>query len=414
MQRKISKEAIVAIVGVVGAIIVLVGITRQRRTSQPQVRQPSRVARQTTKKATPAPVIKTEPTTESRPSAETPQISLSQAVGQRIIFSYEGYSPPDRLKELIRRGEVGGIIIFKRNVASPSRLAATLNELQSIPRPAGLEAPLLVMIDQEGGRVKRLPGPPERSPQAIGRKGSTEVAREEGVNTGRYLKSHGVNVNLAPLMDVARPGTYQERSLRSYGSDANLVASMADAFATGLLQENVVPCFKHFPGLGMASTDEDMKVNRLDLSLAELNTVDEAPFKRASANSMVMTSTALYPKLDDQPALFSKRIVTGELRDKLGFKGISITDDLEVPAMQSYGSTTERGRKAIEAGNDLLLYCVSFKQTEKALRGLTELYKSKKLNTDDLYATTSRVLAFRTRLKKEEATENAEPDVGKQ
>ena len=256
-------------------------------------------------------------------------LKLSQAVGQRIIYAYDGWTPPRLLREMIGRGEVGGIIIFKRNVKSDSHLAATLKQLQAIPRPAGLKAPLLIMVDQEGGRVKRLAGPPGQSPGRIGR-----------------------------------------------------IASAA-------------------------FTNEDLKINRLNIQLVKLTKTDLFPFKRAPARSMVITSTGIYPALDKQPALFSKRIVMGELRQKLGFAGISITDDLEVPALQSFGSTTTRGKRAIEAGNDLLLFCVSLREGQKALLGLTALYRNKRLDSKELFRTTARILAFRQSLQNDGARKAA-------
>lgn len=349
----------------------------------------------------PAPTAEA-PATPTPKSTATPNpvasLKLSQAVGQRIIYAYYGFRPPARLRELIRRGEAGGIILFKRNVQSSARLAATMRELQNIRRPRGLEAPLLIMTDQEGGQVKRLPGPPTLSPRQIGRSGSAQTARSQGIDAGRYLRGCGVNVNLAPVVDVARADTYQEKTFRAYGRDAGLVSKLARSFADGMAAQGVAPCFKHFPGLGAAPSNEDLKVNRLDLGRKTLDAVDLLPFKQAGPHTLVMTSTGVYPHLDKQPALFSRRVVTGELRGRVGFRGISITDDLEVPAMLSYGTATERGRRAILAGNDILLYCVSLDQAVLALRGLTKLYEQDKLSTRELYATTARVLAFRARL----------------
>ena len=385
MQPKLPRSMALALAASACAVAIFIGANLLR--SPVPLPEPTRA---------PAPQATLAPA--PAPAPEAPALTLSQAVGQRIIYSYGGYEPPTRLRELIRRGEAGGVILFKRNVASQQRLARTMRGLQAIRRPKGAEAPLLIMIDQEGGLVKRLPGPPLRSPRQVGRAGSVEAARREGVATGRYLRSCGVNVNLAPLVDVARPGTYQERTSRAYGRDASLVARMGGAFAAGMREQNVVPCFKHFPGMGAAPVDEDLKVNRLDIPRKTLDRVDLMPFKQADEASMVMTSTGLFPSLDKQPALFSPRVVRGELRRKIGFVGLTITDDLEVPALLPYGSATERGRRAILAGNDLLLYCVSLDEGRKALTGLTRLYKQKKLDENELYTTTARVLAFRAKL----------------
>lgn len=401
-MRKFPRDFVAALLVLTGIGAIFLGTHWFRPTGTPQ--NPT-AAQPILPTATVSPSPTASPTPDDGIDDEVATLRLSQAIGQRIIYSYEGYAPPQQLKNLIARGEAGGVIIFKRNVRSAAHLATTLQQLQSIARPAAVSSPLLMMIDQEGGSVKRLPGPPTRSPREIGRLDSSAVARQEGLDTGSYLKASGINVNLAPLVDVARPGTYQERSSRSYGRSSPLVAKLATAFAAGLQEGGVVPCFKHFPGLGAAFSDEDLKVNRLELPLRELNSVDLPPFRGAGAHSLVMTSTGVYPALDTQPALFSRRIVTGELRDKLGFAGLSITDDLEVPALQSYGSTTERGRRAIEAGNDLLLYCVSLTQARRALQGLTKLYENQKLDSRQLYQTTTRILAFREQMNSNSKTE---------
>src|SRR5436305_1093954 len=160
------------------------------------------------------------------PAPAPPALTTRQLVGQHMIYSYGGVSPPPALERRIRGGEAAGVILFGRNIASRARLRATIARLQALPRPAGLRAPLLVMIDQEGGFVKRLSGAPSRSPAAIGRSGSAALARREGAATARNLRAVGVNVDLAPVLDVARPGSFQERLERSYSRDPAKVAAL--------------------------------------------------------------------------------------------------------------------------------------------------------------------------------------------
>ena len=177
------------------------------------------------------------------PQPSLPALTTRQLVGQHMVFAYAGTTPPAALQRRIGAGEAAGVILFARNIASRGRLRATLARLQAIPRPAGLRAPLLVMIDQEGGFVKRLAGAPSRSPAAIGRIGSTAVARSEGAATARNLRDVGINVNLAPVLDTARPGSFSEQLERSYSRDPAKVARLGTAFASARIISFEMRCF---------------------------------------------------------------------------------------------------------------------------------------------------------------------------
>lgn len=156
------------------------------------------------------------------PQAETSihQLTPVQLAGQRIIAGYRGYKPPPELRRRIRRGEVGGVILFRRNVKSRDQVADVIERLQAVPRPHDVDEPLLVMVDQEGGSVVRIPGAPRRSAADVGASGSERAARATGRAAGRTLRAARVNVNLAPVVDVARNGSAMQRERRAYGTDA--------------------------------------------------------------------------------------------------------------------------------------------------------------------------------------------------
>src|SRR6202012_429708 len=180
--------------------------------------------------------------------------------------------------------------------------------------------PLLVMTDQEGGQVKRVDGAPEASAATMGAEGPS-FSRREGRETAANLKSLGVNVDLAPVLDVGRPGGVIADTERSFGETPGAVASTAVPFAQGLEEGGVAATAKHFPGLGTASENTDFEGQRLGLSKAELRAADEGPSAAfiAPGGKLVMLSTATYPAFSDRPAAFTRRIATGELRDRLGF-----------------------------------------------------------------------------------------------
>jgi beta-N-acetylhexosaminidase len=322
----------------------------------------------------------------------------AQLAGQRIVVGFDGRSAPEAILRRAAAGELGGVILFARNIGSRDQVRALVGRLQATADRAPGGRRLLVMVDQEGGQVSRLPGPPRRSPAEVGRTASIAVARGEGRATGRSLAGVGINVDLAPVVDVARPGTNMAKLERSYGPRRGVVTRMATAFAAGLRASGVLSCAKHFPGLGLARGDEDLRLNRIDLPLSRLRAVDEPPFT-AAGTELVMVSTGIYPALDDAPALFSPRIVTGELRDHLVFQGTTLTDDLEVPAIASSGTPATRALRAARAGNDLLLFAQSTDAGLAAAQGLQAALADGSLDRAQFEAATRRTLDLRSRVR---------------
>ena len=257
------------------------------------------------------------------------------------------------------------------------------------------------MIDQEGGQVKRLSGAPDRSPAQVGATGDPGVARDLGRATAKNLLGVGVNVNLAPVLDIGRPGSFVRRLGRAYGSTASRVIRMGVPFAQGLGDGGVAATAKHFPGLGDATVDEDTSNNRSDRSALFLRGTDMAPFAAAfkARIPMVMTSTSIYTALDSaRPALLSAKITTGELRDRLKFAGVSITDDLDVQALRRFGSGPRLGLRAARAGNDLLLFAQSYANAAAAGAAIIRAASDGDFTRGNLEEHARRVLALRASL----------------
>ena len=329
--------------------------------------------------------------------APEPALTLRQAVGQHMVFAYDGLEPPPALRRRIARGEAAGVILFARNVRSAAQVRATMRGLQAIRRPRGLRAPLIVMADQEGGPVRRIPGAPQRPAAAVG---SAEQAHADGLAAARTLRAAGVNMDLAPVADVARPGAALERERRIYASWATRVAQLASAFAGGLHDGGVRATAKHYPGFGAAAVNTDNAPARIATPLEQLRAVDEPPFARLVGEGVdaVMLSTAVYPALDERPAALSRRWVTGELRERLGFGGVSMTDDLGTPAVATYGSNRQRAVRAVRAGIDLPLFSASYGAGAQAAEGLLAAARHGDLGARSLRAAARRVLALRAKL----------------
>jgi beta-N-acetylhexosaminidase len=319
----------------------------------------------------------------------------SQLAGQRIVAGFPGREAPGPVKRMIRRGELAGVILFSANLPDRAGARRLVRRLQAIPRPPGLRDPLLVMVDQEGGLVKRLPGPPSVSAEQMGRRGAA-FSRRQGRATASSLRDVGIDVDLAPVLDVARPGGVIAATERGFGSTASRVAATAVPFAAGLQEGGVAATAKHFPGLGAARENTDFAVQRIGLSRRTLRAVDEVPYRRfvEQGGAMVMLSTAIYPAFSLIPAAFARPIATGELRSRLGFEGVSITDALESAAVRAFGGPAKAAVAAARAGTDLLLFA-DFRAAAKARRALVKGLRDGRLDRAGLERSVERTLDLR-------------------
>ena len=323
-------------------------------------------------------------------------VSDRELIGQRLMVRMDGVATP-QLKRQARDGEIGGVIAFPPTGQPTDELEAEIAALQRAARGAG-RPPLLVAIDQEGGEVKRLPeGPPVRSPSELSAPGDEPVARREGRRTGRFLAGLGIDVDLAPVLDVpSSPSSFI--ASRAFGSDPRVVAANGVAFAAGLQSGGATPTAKHFPGLGRAVANTDLERSEVDASRRRLDE-DLAPFREAIARGIpaVMTANATYRALDpDLPAALSPAIVEGLLRDELGFEGVVITDDLGAGAVRDVMSEPEAAAAAARAGDDVLLLA----QTADAgdsLAALEQAVASGELDRAGLERSALRLLALKGR-----------------
>jgi beta-N-acetylhexosaminidase len=332
----------------------------------------------------------------ARPAALTP----AQLAGQHVVFPFAGRVPPPALLARIRRGEAAGVIFLGANIGTPAQVRALTRRLQAVPRPPGLRAPLLLMVDQEGGSVKRLPGAPSRGAPQIGATGRPAIARAEGRATAATLRAAGMNVDLAPVVDVVRPESALHAEGRGFGFTAPAAARFGAAFARGLHEGGVAATAKHFPGFGAAPTNTDAGAVRIAVPLRELRAVDRVPFRSAikAGAGLVMLSSAVYPALSSRPAVLSPRVVQGELRDRLGFKGVTISDDLEGPAFAAYGGPTGAGVQAARAGVDLMLYARTYAAAARAANGLAAAIRRGEVDRGALETSRRRIQALRASL----------------
>ncbi|MFF3393459.1 glycoside hydrolase family 3 N-terminal domain-containing protein [Streptomyces sp. NPDC002669] len=296
-----------------------------------------------------------------RTRSPLPALTPAQRAGQCVIHSYAGLTPPAPLMEAIGQGRTAGVIFFKENIGSPSQIAGVIREMNEANASAPVKAPLLLMTDQEGGMVRRLPGEPLLSAKDVGASADPEGRAEyTGNGAGLNLAGVGMNVNLAPVLDVyRRTGDFTDQYERSYGKRPDAVGVCGSAFITAQQNLGVAATAKHFPGLGPAAANQNTDLGPVTLttSAATLRGVDEVPYRAAisAGTKLVMLSWAVYPALDaERPAGLSPAVV-GELRNRLGFRGVTVTDALEAGALQAYGGAARRAVLAAAAGMDLIL-----------------------------------------------------------
>jgi beta-N-acetylhexosaminidase len=331
-----------------------------------------------------------------------------QLAGQRVIYSYPGLSPPASLLTQIANGEVAGVIFFGSNISSPSQIAGVIKELENADASASnpVRAPLLLMTDQEGGLVRRLPGAPLLSEKQIGLSSNPESqATLAGTGAGDNLRSVGMNVNLAPVLDVFRhPGDFIDQFQRSYSSNPAVVSSLGADFITAQQATGVAATAKHFPGLGTASASQNTDLGPVTIndSITRIRTIDELPYHAAIAagTKLVMVSWASYPNIGStRPAGLSSTVVQGELRRGLGYNGVTITDAIGAGALQAYGSTATRSTMAAQIGMDLILSAAqNVNEGNAAVAALAAGYSSGSLNQARFLSSVDRIIALRSSL----------------
>ncbi|WP_316525842.1 glycoside hydrolase family 3 N-terminal domain-containing protein [Kitasatospora brasiliensis] len=326
--------------------------------------------------------------------------------GRRIVLSYSGPTPPAGVLQTIREGRAAGVILFGENVTSPAQLAEAVAALKQAAAEAPHPRTLLLMTDQEGGKVRRLPGAPELSARGVGSAANpVAAAADSGAGAARTLADAGLNLNLAPVLDVYdKPDNFIDHFERSFSQDPAKVAELGTAFLTAQQGLGVAATAKHFPGLGAAPRGENTDEGpvTLNVPLSQLRSRGEAPYRAAIAAGvrLVMASWAVYPALDpDHPAGFSPRIIQGELRGRLGFDGVTVTDAMEAEALAPYGGTGDRALAAAGAGMDLLLCSARDpQQGEDATEALAAALDDGRLDRHAFTAAVARVDALRTSL----------------
>jgi beta-N-acetylhexosaminidase len=295
--------------------------------------------------------------------------------GIRLWVGFQGAVFGEELKFLIREFHIGGIVLFRRNIEGPEQLGTLLREVQELAREY-LGRPLWVSIDQEGGPVQRLVPPFTRLPSAreLAHQGAGAVM-DWAATAARELREVGVQVNLAPVLDVMPEGKPTFMEERSLGADPELVADLGRVWIEALQHNGVSATAKHYPGLGSAELDPHHFAPVIRWNSDTTMWRDIMPFRQAinAGVHCIMTSHALYPDLDPEwPATLSPNVNRSLLREKLGFEGVLLSDDMDMAAILENYSWDVVVRQGLLSSIDFFLLCQHSKNVEPFYRALSD------------------------------------------
>ena len=310
--------------------------------------------------------------------------SNSQIAGQRMMVGFNGTELNNDLRYLIKTLKVGGIILFSRNIKDPRQLNRLCTSIQEYAHSVG-QPPLFIAIDQEGGTVARLKKPHFKEFSGIRKLETESDVINFATEMADVLKSLGINMNMAPVLDVAPINIQSIMKKRTFGHDPGRVSEMGSAFIKQHQKKGIMAVGKHFPGIGRTTLDSHLDLPELETTESELDSFDLIPFKAAidAQVSGIMLSHIRYTGIDPHwPASLSPGIVSSLLRDKMGFNGIVMTDDLDMGAVINHYDIHTAIHQILTADVDIALIChkgpnieIAFEEIKKKMADDTRLKK---------------------------------------
>jgi beta-N-acetylhexosaminidase len=301
------------------------------------------------------------------------RMTLDEKIGQMLIVGFDGYAVNDHIRAMIRNHHVGGIILYGYNVENSSQLLALINTLKRVNSVN--EIPLFISVDEEGGRVSRMPAELRRLPtnETIGRRNSEDLSYRIGNVIAEELRAFGFNMNFAPVLDINSNPNNPVIGDRSFGSTPEIVSRLGVQTMIGIRLGGVIPVVKHFPGHGDTSVDSHVGLPSVNHDLNRLRNFEIIPFEQAIRNGAdaVMVAHILLNRIDPaNPASLSRTVITDILRNSLNFSGVVITDDMTMGAIVQNYDLSNAAVKAVNAGNDIVLVSRGYNNEVEVINAL--------------------------------------------
>lgn len=324
-------------------------------------------------------------TSETPPTGENPpkqqidlikqqvdRMTLDEKIGQMVLVGIEGYQLNENTKSLIQKHRVGGVILYKQNIKNAEQLLSLINSLKQTNEQY---IPLFISVDEEGGRVSRMPEEIKKLPaaRAIGDKNDIQLAYDMGATVAELIKAFGFNMNFAPVLDINSNPKNPVIGDRAFATEPEKVSRIGIAVMKGIQSGNVIPVVKHFPGHGDTSVDSHIGLPVVQNDIERLKNFELIPFKEAIENDaeVVMIAHILLPEIDEEsPATLSKKLITDILKNELGFKGLVITDDMTMGAILENYEIGEAAIKSLAAGADIILVAHEYEKQIQVLEAM--------------------------------------------
>lgn len=324
-------------------------------------------------------------------------MTLEEKIGQMLLIGVYGTELNDDIIYSLNQFHFGGVIFYDRNLESVAQAKKFANDIEAA---ANQKVPLFFAIDEEGGRVARGKNFLQAAPsqEEIGYSGDPALAKHWAKHNATILKSIGVNLNFAPVADVGSNDT------RSFGYDAQAVTQFVNAAAQGYEEENFLYTLKHFPGIGKGKTDTHVEVSNVEVSKETLNAEDLPPFKTVirwhdNSKFMIMVGHLVYDAIDPaNSASLSPAVMTGLLRNELGFTGVVITDDLEMGAIKNHTDLPTLGVKMILAGGDIALVCHNYESQQIVYNSILAAVRRGEISESRINQSVRRILRMKAHL----------------
>ncbi|MDR2093944.1 MAG: beta-N-acetylhexosaminidase, partial [Treponema sp.] len=329
-------------------------------------------------------------------------MTVTEKIGQRFALGFTGKTLPPEFRRLVKEYKAGNVILFRENLESAAQARRLTGEIRDLIREETGHLPFIA-LDQEGGVVTRLPGDMVNVPgaMALAAAGDSGAVYEAARITACELRRIGVNLNLAPVLDVNSNPDNPVIGVRSFGSAPELAAALGAQVIRAYAEAGLLCCGKHFPGHGDTAVDSHLDLPRVDKDLAALEDCELFPFRSAISAGIpaMMSSHILFPRLEERkiPATMSRTIITGILKERLGFSGLVLSDGMEMKAIRDFYGIPEGCLEALGAGVDIVYVCHEPRQMEASLQAVAAAYGEGRFDREEFDRSVEKILRYKTK-----------------
>lgn len=343
------------------------------------------------------------------------ELSIEEKIGQMLMVGMDIDHPAERIEDLIIHHKIGGVLLYKKNYKTYEEMVELINYIKTLNSKVN-KVPILIAIDQEGGRVNRLPSELLNLPSAntfTNAKNAEQLVKKAAETTGKVLHQSGINLNFAPVMDIKRFENSHAIGDRAFSENKEVVSKLGIAYMKGLQKEKVIPVIKHFPGHGATKTDSHFLLPIITKKWEELEQEDVVPFKQAIENGAdsILVGHLLIKEITGKfTATMSGKFIQNYIREKLRFKGLIVTDDMRMKAATLLYGKYKAIERAFLAGNDIIVF--KYKNNDEIYQKLIDLAKKKNMESQ-INQSVERILKIKEKYEITDKETNADLPIDK-